>query len=144
MKTFLRRFIISLGIIGLLSACEEEELSTVPNTGFRVYIDLEDATYFGFDIGSSIALDESIGGYAGIILYYASLNNIKAFDLCCPIHVDDKEELEIDGATAFCPTDSIYFILTDDPPHSLSSDTSIFFMRSYQTSLNDGILTVYN
>ncbi len=141
-----RHIIIALFLLLVATACEEDDLSTVPKTNVYTRIDIYKDQFSDLAVGTSIALDESYGGYAGFILFQLPMNEIRAFDRCCPIHVDDKEQLEIDGgATAFCPTDSIYFILTDTPPHSLSSDTSMFYMRQYNTNLSsDGILTIYN
>lgn len=139
------KYIFILGIL-LLISCEDEYHSSVPNISFRSYpIYLEDAEYVTFDVGSSIALDSIYGGYAGLILYYKASGVIYAYDRCCPRHVDDKELLELDGALAFCPSDSVYFPLMDgEPAIEIGNSTNPSILKSYKVSLNGNTLIVYN
>ena len=128
------------------SACEEEFLSDVPDISFRKSYDLDDLddydiSEFGYAT-STIAIDD--GGYAGVIIYCVEDNIYKAFDLCCPIHHKDKEQLSVNDGLAFCPSDSIDFILQIDDPYAIDKDGNIAFLKSYKTSLSGRILTVYN
>ncbi len=125
------------------TSCEDEHFSAVPDIHFKRTFLLDEKEFFSFDIGTSIALEKDRGGYAGLILYYYAENDIRAFDRCCPIHVEEKELLEIDGALAMCPTDSAYFSLLDTPPIEIDSETPSI-MRTYHSYKNDNILQIYN
>lgn len=139
------KYIFILSIL-LLFSCENEYQSAVPNISFRSFpIYLEDAEYITFDVGSSLALDSIYGGYAGLILYYKASGVIYAYDRCCPLHVEEKEQLELDGASAFCPSDSVYFPLMDgEPAIEIGNSTNPSILKSYKVSLNGNTLIVYN
>ena len=144
----MKRIIPILLLLTLTTSCEDEYFSDVPDITFSNTFILTESELFNFDVGMSLAFDvDSYGyscGYAGLILYYASEDYINAFDACCPIHYEDKEQLIIDGALAMCPTDSVYFSLLDNPPleHGNSENPSI--MKVYKTSKSDVLLQVYN
>lgn len=128
----------SLLIVGLLlltTSCEDEYFSDVPNVHFKSYFVLYGPNSIKLLAGHSIAFDESYGGYAGIILYYANegVDGIKAFDRCCPIHYEKKDTLAIDGAIAMCPIDSVYYTLTDNPSISVNQIGGISILKSYRT-----------
>ncbi|MDA3853760.1 MAG: hypothetical protein PF444_05915 [Bacteroidales bacterium] len=137
------KYISVLVVLILASACEEEFLSDVPDIHFSERYDLDnyDISTFGYAT-STIAID--YGGYAGVIIYCVTENNYKAFDLCCPIHYEDKEQLSVNDGVAFCPTDSIDFILQIDDPYAIDKDGNAAFLKSYNTSLSGNVLTVYN
>ncbi len=127
------------------TACEDQYESDVPNVNFTSYFYLNDPYFFGFSENSSIKFDSSYGGYAGIILFKAIDGTIKAFDLCCPIHYEDKEELEIDGSVAMCPSDSVSYILSDNPSISINQIDSFSILKSYDAIILSGnILKVSN
>lgn len=140
-------FILPL-LLFMTIACEEEHFSDVPDVHFQsLPIYLDDPEYLSFSIGTSIALTEdadgnSIGGYAGIILYYMTEDVILAYDLCCPLHVDDEEELELYGGYAMCPTDSVTYILQSGDPCVGSDGSSI--LRSYKVRKSGQTIMVYN
>ena len=125
------------------TSCEDEHFSAIPDLSFRRTFLLDEKEFFGFDIGTSIALDNRAGGYAGLILYYFAENEIRAFDRCCPIHVTEKEHLLIDGALAMCPKDSAYFSLLDTPPIEIGSKTPSI-MRTYLCYKSGNTISVYN
>lgn len=133
-------------IIG--TACEDEHFSDVPDVHFQTLpIYLDNPEYLNFSIGTSMALTEDadgdfIGGYAGIILYYKAEDIIYAYDLCCPLHIDNKETLELDGALAYCPTDSVYYPLQDGDPSIEIGGTTI--LRSYKVRKSGQTIMVYN
>lgn len=137
-------FIFTLLLI-LTSACEDEHYSAVPDISFRSYpIFLDNPEYITFDVGSSIALDTIYGGYAGIILYHVAEGVYYAYDRCCPLHVDSKEQLELDGALAFCPTDSAYYPLINGDPAIEMNSSNPSILKSYKVTLSGNTLVVYN
>lgn len=86
-------------------------------------------------------------GYAGIIIYRASANNFYAYDRCCPYHVDERHQLEPDGALAVCPVDSSEFVLADGfgLPIKGPAEYSLKIYRTSTTNRADGIwLHIFN
>ena len=144
MKINLRIAISLLLVFALASACDDEYFSEVPDVDVSTYFYLDEAEFFNFDTGMSLSFDDA-GGYAGIILYCVQKDqSYHAFDLCCPIHYDEKEELVVDGAIATCPTDSVYFILSNTISSAIDNDGNPAYLKSYKTSLSGSTLRVYN
>lgn len=138
------RHLISITLFMIFAtACEQEYLSSVPNVPVKCYLYLDQDEYSSLDYGTSIAVDGY--GYAGLIIYCVGDGLYYAYDRCCPLHTDDKEELELDGALAMCPTDSIYFNLTNkESPSAMSKTSEPAFLKSYYTSFDYPLLYVYN
>ena len=138
-------YILALLVL-LCAACEDEYQSSVPNVKVNTPpIYLNDPEYMTFSAGSTITLDSLYGGYAGIIIYKAAEGLYYAYDRCCPLHVAEKEQLEIDGALAFCPTDSVYYPLLDgDPAIEIGNSTNPSILKSYKVKLLGYALIVYN
>lgn len=137
------KYVTLLLLVFLTFSCDDQEYSAVPSgmlpsTPFY----LDDSEFINFLPSTSIALDTESGGYAGLILYYVNNDLIYAYDRCCPLHVDEKEQLECNGILAMCPTDSVYYPLLDGEPAIEMGGQSI--LRSYKTILRGTSLTVYN
>ncbi len=151
------KYIFFLTFIIVIQSCDEDNTSTVPSEDFSYYFDLDDEEFFNFDIGTSVALTsydydddnykESVG-YCGIIIYQPTENVFYAYDLCCPIHVEEKEQLIINGALAICPCDSVYYNLMNGFPATNNSnyDGDASCLRSYSTKYysSSNTLRVYN
>ena len=138
-------FIVVLLLL-LFSSCEDEYYSTVPNLKFRSYpIYLDDPHYINFAVSSAIELDTIYGGYAGLIVYKAAVGVYYAYDRCCPLHVDEKEQLQLDGTLAFCPSDSVYYpLLNGEPAIEIGNSTNPTILKSYKVQLSGNVLIVYN
>lgn len=129
----------------LLFACEDEHFSDVPDVTVSSAFDPEEhPDLFSLGTGQSIAFDENFGGYAGIILYKISDEKYHAFDLCCPIHFADKEQLILDGAIATCPTDSVHYNLLDRTSVGMGDKAQGSILKNYQCSVRNTIVYVNN
>lgn len=144
MKQRFLKYFVPLGLLIFAVSCEDEHFSAVPDVPVNTYFYLGEEDLFIFDSGMSIAFDETYGGYAGIILYCVIDGVYNAYDLCCPIHYKVKEKLELDGAQAFCTTDSVSFSLLTNPSGTLDKEGNPAYLKSYETSLNGNMLTVKN
>lgn len=122
-------------------ACEDEHFSAVPEVHFTYTVDLDQYPELG--VGNSITIDE--GGYAGLIIYCISFDKYYAYDLCCPKHTEDKEQLIVSNEVAMCPTDSAIYLIHQGEPALEYNSSNPSILRSYETSLtNSNILYVYN
>jgi hypothetical protein len=139
----LKKLITYLIFLLSLFSCEEEEYSPIPDIPFSINVYLDRPPFNTFGIGEAMALTEDVG-YAGIILYRASPNNFNAFDLCCPYHFEEKEQLSLDGALAICPTDSVMFPLMSATIAIELNSAEPMMLRVYKTRLSGDILTIYN
>lgn len=131
----MKKTIAILFFILCILACENEDSSPIPNVYVRFTIDLDAPEYFNLDAGTSSDTIKD-KGYAGIILYCVIRDeHYYAYDLCCPIHYEDNEQLILDGAAAMCPTDSIYFNL---------STNDLTILKSYSTSIYGRTMQIVN
>lgn len=85
----------------LLSGCEKAKEHPVPDAPVNISIKVGDA-------------DSKIlpGGYAGVIVYYASPGVCYAYDACCPYEHNRKAIVEPAGLLGVCNTCGTTFDLT--------------------------------
>jgi len=133
---------IFLFSVFMFSSCEKENNHPVPNVMVDIRINIENATYSGLNtIGSSIQVT---GGYRGIIIYRAGLNEFTAFDRSCPHHPFEQCAV-VNGLEGqpFAECDccgSVYQLLDG----SKFDGPSLFPLRAYRAVFSHPFLTISN
>ncbi len=151
-KKFWLKIVLLAAMVLLPLGCEEGIDTIIPEVNFRYAVNLTQHPYSLMGIGTSAIIQDPLRfpspgdvpiGYAGVIIYKASETTFYAFDRCCPYHVEEKHQVNPDGALAVCPVDSSKFVLADGLAFPVSGPAE-YGLKTYNTSVDKQILYIYN
>lgn len=137
--------IVSVAIIVCafsLSNCREKtDEHTVPQVAVNIDIDITLAQYNNLNfIGGWVYLN---GGYNGLLVYRATLEDMKAYDRQAPYKVADHCQVEVDsvGIACFDPCSGSEWLMHDG---QLLTGPALYPLREYNASFDGRLLTIRN
>lgn len=123
-------------------SCKKDVRHEIPNVYVNLYIDPNSTMYFQLNtVGGWLHLT---GGYRGITVYRASVDEFVCFERTCP-HDADQESAYVDvdqnGLTLTCKTCSSQFLILDG---SVVTGPATIPLKKYNNTYDGLVLHIYN
>lgn len=138
------KFLLFTGILFTLPAsCKKEEQQTeIPYVYVNFSLNPNGTQYINLNVVNG--WETVYGGYNGILIFRAAVNEFVAFERACPYDpLTQGAQIVVDesGITCTCPVCGSKFIMTDGTPYE---GPSRFPLKQYQTVYDGNMLYISN